>query len=195
MGRRSEKVPGWFRAVLHAIMYSEARKAHSMISVIDRMLECSADERVLIVFCAMGLEQSLIAEFLGISRFAVRRRLDSLRKRRNFDFVVATETAGDFSPLFVCFAEVCKEEEAYIAFVVERLVGLSEKELGVLFGIVKDEARRKTINDMMITGTHYDRIRNKLLDLFGSGLALPMRLPQNRHNYRFRESDCDKRLG
>ena len=89
MWRRSEKVPGWFRAVIHAIMYSETEKAHSMISAIDRMLECSADERV------------------------------------------------------VCFEEVCKEEEAYIAFVVDRLVGLSEKELGVLFGIVKDEPRKK----------------------------------------------------
>ena len=166
-----------------------------MISAIDRMLKCGADERVLIVLCAMGFEQSMIAEFLGISRFAVRRRLDSLRKRRNFDFVAATETAGNLSPLLVCFAEVCKDEEAYIAFAARRLTGLSEKELGVLFGIVKDEPRRKTVNDMLITGTHYDRIRNKLLDLFGSGLALPMRLPQNRHNYRLRESDCNTRLG
>ena len=109
--RRSERVPKWFRGVLHQVMYSNITEAHSMITAIDRMLECSADERV------------------------------------------------------VCFEEVCKEEEAYIAFVVNRLVGLSEKELGVLFGIVKDEPRRKTVNDMLITGTHYDRIRNKLLDL------------------------------
>ena len=101
MWRRSEKVPGWFRAVLHAIMYSEARKAHSMISAIDRMLKSDADERVLIVLCAMGLEQSMIAEFLGISRFSLRRR-----KRMSFDFVAATETAGDLSPLLVCFAAV-----------------------------------------------------------------------------------------
>ena len=106
MWRRSEKVPGWFRAVLHAIMYSETEKAYSMISAIDRMLKSDADERVLIVLCAMGLEQSMIAEFLGISRFSLRRRFESLRKRMSFDFVAATETAGDLSPLLVCFAAV-----------------------------------------------------------------------------------------
>ena len=105
-----------------------------MICAIDRMLECSADERVLIVLCVMGLEQSMIAEFLRISRFSLRRRFEALRKRRNFDFVAATETAGDLSPLLVCFAEVCEAEEAYIAFVARRLAGLSEKELGMLFG-------------------------------------------------------------
>ena len=113
MWRRSERVPKWFRGVLHQVMYSNITEAHSMITAIDRMLECSADERVLIVLCAMGLEQSMIAEFLGISRFSLRRRLDSLRKRREYDFLGITESVGDLSPLLVCFAEVCEEEEAY----------------------------------------------------------------------------------
>ena len=195
MWRRSERVPKWFRGVLHQVMYSNITEAHSMICAIDRMLECSADERVLIVLCAMGFEQSMIAEFLGISRFSLRRRLDSLRKRRDYDFLGIRETAGDLSPLLVCFAEVCEAEETYIAFVARRLAGLSEKELGVLFGIVKDEPRRKTVNDMLITGTHYDRIRNKLLDLFGRGIALAMRHPRNRHNYRLRDRDCNNCLG
>ena len=125
MWRRSERVPKWFRGVLHVIMYAKISEAHSMISAIDRMLECSADERVLIVLCAMGLEQSMIAEFLGISRLSLRKRLDSLRKRRDYDFLGITESVGDLSPLLVCFAEVCEEEEAYIAFVARRLAGLS----------------------------------------------------------------------
>ena len=188
--RRSERVPKWFRAVLHAIMYSEAGKAHSMICAIDQMLECSADERVLIVLCAMGLEQAMIAELLAISRFSVRRRLDSLRERRNFDFVAAMATAGDLSPLLVCFAEVCEAEEAYIAFAARRLAGLSEKELGVLFAIVKEEPMsEKLLGELAVKAAHYFRIKKKLIGMFRIGFSSAMRHPRNRHNYRLRESD------
>ena len=196
MWRRSERVPKWFRAVIHAIMYSETEKAHSMICAIDRMLKCSADERVLIVLCVMGLEQSMIAEFLRISRFSLRRRFEALRKRRNFDFVAATETAGDLSPLLVCFAEVCEAEEAYIAFVARRLAGLSEKELGVLFAIVKEEPMsEKLLGELAVKAAHYFRIKKKVIRMFSRGLSSTMHHPRYRHNYRLRDSDCNNCLG
>lgn len=127
----------------------------------------------MVLLCATGHAQHEIAERLGISRFAVRRRIEVLRRRWNFDFVAAMNSVEPMSGLIVRFAERRGHENGDIAFAVRSLAGFSLKELGVLFAIVKEQPQEQALDAISISRSHYIRIRNGFIGMFGMGNRYP----------------------
>lgn len=165
--RRSRRVPRWFCDILHEIMYSDIAQAYSMLCAMDRLSSGSDDERTMVLLFVTGLSRSEIAEHLGLSRFAVRRRIEVLRKRWNFDFVAAMKCVGPISGLLVRFAERRGHENRDIAFVLRSLAGFSVKELGVLFAIAKEQSQEEALDAISISRSHYIRVRSKFIGMFG----------------------------
>ena len=171
--RRSRRIPRWFRDILHEIMYSDIVQAYSMLCAMDRLSSGSEEERAMVLLCATGHAQHEIAERLGISRFAVRRRIEVLRRRWNFDFVAVMNSVEPMSGLIVRFAERRGHENGDIAFAVRSLAGFSLKELGVLFAIAKEQPQEQALDAISISRSHYIRIRNGFIGMFGMGNRYP----------------------
>ena len=186
---RNRYVPGWFMDVLHELIFANVMDAYMVIRMMNGVRKgIFLRDNALAMLYAQGYNYDKIAERLGISRFAVSRRIDGLCKIPGFEEFAKVRKIKGIAGAIRLFAERYRPDAENVVSVIDRLAPLSAVELGVLFAIVRELPKSAVLENLSISRSGYHKIKSLLFQTFSLEWCCSYHL-QHKRTYRLRDTD------
>ena len=180
MGRHEgwQPVPGWFRRVLHLVIYAEGRGGYLATQALSAAMSVDfPDASEVLAAWASGLELKQLAATLGISRHSSARRLKRLRGRMGEALLDELRGSAEASAALAAFIANGGAAEPNVRIVVERLAPLSAVELGVLCAVLLRRRKGETLSRLGIGHAWYHVVKARVEAMFPA--TIPARRRQS----------------